>query len=126
MKRVLVGLAVALVVTAALLPAQEPPPVKLLIAFGSYRERPKHPNIFYYEHDGQASGKIVGSIGPIKPSADAAGHPSLSHDGRYCAFTFEVENNTGRVNFWDLKEQKLVELPVINDSPNAQMGPAMT
>ena len=26
-----------------------------------------------------------------------------------CAFTYEVENKTGRIDFWDRKEQKLVE-----------------
>ena len=39
---------------------QPPAPTKLLIAFASYRDRPKHPNIFFYEHDGVAKGKIVG------------------------------------------------------------------
>ncbi len=101
-------------------------PVKLLIALASYRERPKHPNIFFYEHDGKDTGKVVGSVGTPRPTASAEGHPTLSHDGRWCAFTFEVENNAGRVSLWDLKEQKLVEMPVINDSPNAQMGPSFT
>src|SRR5262245_8100486 len=35
---------------------------KLLISFASYRERPKYPHIFFYEHDGVASGKITGSV----------------------------------------------------------------
>src|SRR5271168_4475283 len=111
---------------AALLPAQEPVPTKLLIAFASYRERPKHPNIFFYEHDGIATGKIVGSIATSRGVASADSHASLSHDGRFCAFTYELENNTGRIHFWDVKEQKLIELPKINDSPNAQMSPALS
>jgi Tol biopolymer transport system component len=107
------------------LPAQNPPGSKLLIAFASYRDRPKHPNIFFYEHDGIAGGKILGKVGtPI--GATAEGHPSLSHDGRYCAFTFELENNTGQIYFWDRKEQQLVEHPAMNNSPNAQMGPSLS
>src|SRR5262249_53909660 len=107
------------------LPAAEES-VSLLIAFASYRERPKHPNIFFYEHDGIASGKIIGSVGTPRPVASAEAHPSLSQDGRFCAFTFELENQTGRIAAWDLKEQKLVELPALNDSPNAQMGPSVS
>ena len=88
----------------------KPAPAKLLIAFASYSERPKHPNIFFYEHDGVATGKIIGSVGTPRAMASAEAHPSLSHDGRYCAFTFELENKTGRIQCWDLKEQKLVDL----------------
>jgi Tol biopolymer transport system component len=119
-------LAVGLAAGIGLLPAQEPPPVKLLIAFGSYRDRPKHSNTFFYEHDGKANGKIIGSIGTPRPIASAEGHPTLSHDGRWCAFTSEIENQTGRIALWDLKEKKLVEMPAINDTPNAQMGPSCT
>ena len=42
--------------------AAEPPPGKLLIAFASYRDRPNHSNVYFYEHDGIASGKIVGTV----------------------------------------------------------------
>src|SRR6185369_7420598 len=90
-------------------PAQKTPTGKLLIAFGSYRERPKHSNIFFYEHDGVDSGKVVGKVTGTTRSASAEGHPSLSKDGRYCAFTFELENNIGQVYFWDRKESKLIE-----------------
>ena len=91
---------------------------KLLIAFASYRDRPKHPNIFFYEHDGVANGKIVGTVGTPRGMASAEARPLLSHDGRYCAFTYELENKTGRVNFWDLKEQKLID-----NRPAAQAAP---
>src|SRR6516165_6348385 len=110
---------------AGTLPAQKPPGSKLLIAFASYRDRPKHPNIFFYAHDAIASGKILGKLG-TPTGATAEGHPSLSHDGRYCAFTFELENNTGQIYFWDRKENKLIEHPVLNSSPNAQMGPSLS
>jgi Tol biopolymer transport system component len=107
-------------------PAQKAAAPRLLIAFGSYRDRPKHPNIFFYEHDGIGNGKIVGKVGTQRNIASAEGHPSLSHDGRFCAFTFELENNTGRIYFWDRKEAKLVEHPAMNNSPNAQMGPSVS
>jgi Tol biopolymer transport system component len=126
MKRTLLFVVAALLCVAALLPAQEPGPIKLLIAFSSYRERPKHPNIFFYEHDGVANGKIIGSVGTQRAMASADSHPTLSHDGRFCAFTFELENNTGRINFWDMNEKKLIELPAINTSPNAQMSPSIS
>src|SRR5437764_6942335 len=82
-------------------PAQKATAPKLLIAFGSYRDRPKHPNIFFYEHDGVGSGQVVGKVTGTTRAASAEGHPSLSQDGRYCALTFELENNPGRINFWD-------------------------
>src|SRR5262245_13162145 len=93
---VLVGLVFALCALCVLCGETlraEPPPIKVLLAFGSYRERPKHPNIFFYEHDGKDTGKIVGSVGTPRPTASAEGHPSLSIDGRWCSFTYEVENN---------------------------------
>jgi len=99
-------------------------PGKLLLAFASFRERPRHPKVYFYEHDGKASGKIVGSIDAVNQRSDY--HPSLSHDGRFCAFASELENQTGRISFWDRKDKKLVALPVINDSPNAQLGPTLS
>lgn len=103
--------------------AADPAP-RILIAFASYRDRPKHPNIYFYEHDGVATGKIVGMVGgsPAKV-ADAYGHPTLTHDGKLCAFTHEVENQTGRIVFWDMKSQKVVEPATALASPNAQMNP---
>ena len=95
--------------------AQQPPASKLLIAFSSYRDRPRHPNIYLYEHDGIGAGKIVGVVGgmPNRSLADSYSHPSLTADGRYCAYTYEKENETGRVLLWDIKEQKHVDLPAI-------------
>src|SRR5262245_32438643 len=115
--------------TAVLLPLRAQPPVepakqKLLIAFSSFRDRPKHPQIYFYEHDGVGSGKIVGSIDTVNLRSDY--HPSLSLDGRYCAFASELENQTSKIFFWDLTEKKLVNLPVINDSPNAQLHPTLS
>jgi WD40-like Beta Propeller Repeat len=124
MKGLLCCLAVTLVGALAL-PGQEPPAPRLLIAFASYRERPKHSNIYFYEHDGKASGKIVGSVGTPRGVASAHARPALTSNGRLCVFTFELENETGRIQCWDGKEQKLVDLPTLNDTPNAQMSPSI-
>jgi Tol biopolymer transport system component len=101
-----------------------PPRHKVLIAFASYRERPKHPKIYLYEHDGVAAGKIIGSIDTVNLRSDY--HPSLSLDGRYCAFASELENQTSRVFVWDFREKKLLTLPTLNDSPNAQLHASLS
>src|SRR6516165_4127087 len=119
MRRFLLGLALTGSVLLAAEPDREPPRVRLLIAFASYRERPKHPKIYLYEHDGVAAGKIIGSIDTVNLRSDY--HPSLSLDGRYCAFASELENQTSRVFVWDFREKKLLTLPTLNDSPNAQL-----
>jgi Tol biopolymer transport system component len=105
---------------------QAPAPAKarLLIAFSSYRERPRHPQIYFYEHDGVSQGKIVGSIPTVNQRSDY--HPALSLDGRYCAFASELENQTSRIFLWDRQEKRLVDLPAVNDSPNAQLHPTLS
>jgi Tol biopolymer transport system component len=139
MKRFLLCLFIAATVSVSSLPAQKTgektkaaeknapktAPGKLLIAFSSYRDRPRHPSIFFYEHDGVDKGKMAGSVGT--PRADnASGHPSLSQDGRFCTFTFEVENSTAKIFCWDRQEQKLVDMPVINDSTKALLRPSFS
>jgi Tol biopolymer transport system component len=131
MRRLLLFLVVAVVPPAA--HAQDPAPAKLLIAFASVRERraPPYPKIYFYEHDGVASGKIVGSIDTIgtevnKSRADM--HPSLSHDGRFCAFSGQMGITDGaRIEVWDRQEKKLLDLPELNVSKDVhQMTPSMT
>src|SRR5262245_59522490 len=102
----------------------EPARVKLLIAFASFRDRPKHPQISFYEHDGVANGKITGAIDTVNLRSDY--HPSLSLDGRLCAFASELENQTSRIFLWDIADKKLVNLPAINDTPNAQLHPTLS
>jgi Tol biopolymer transport system component len=97
---------------------------KLVIAFSSYRERPRHPKVYFYEHDGISAGKVVGSIDAVNQRSDY--RPALSHDGAFGAFASELENQTGRIQFWDVKEKKLLELPKVNDSPNAQQAPTLS
>jgi Tol biopolymer transport system component len=117
---------------AAVAVGQSPPPpakTRLFIAFASFRERPLHPRVYFYEHDGVADGKITGSIDAVNQRSDY--HPSLSHDGRWCAFASERENDVGRIQLWDVKERKLVtsavnDHPGLNDSPNGQLGPSLS
>jgi len=106
-----------------------PPKTRLLIAFASFRERPLHPKIYFYEHDGVAEGKVLGSIDAVNQRSDY--HPSLSHDGRVCAFASEKENDVGRIHVWDMKERKVLNvlndaLPGLNDSPNGQLGASLS
>ena len=97
-------------------------PAKLLLAFASTRDRwdPPYPKIHFYEHDGVASGKLLGSVDTItggtnKSRADM--HPSLSRDGRYCAFCsqFGVADG-GKVEMWDRYEKKLLTLPNVQET----------
>lgn len=95
---------------------------KLRIAFSSYRERPKHPNIHVYDHDGVGQGKIVAVIPVTGLRADS--RPSLRLDGRTCYFAAEVENSPSRILAWDLVDKKQHDLPILNDSPNAVLHPS--
>lgn len=97
---------------------------RLLIAYGSYKDRSKYPTVTFYEHDGAASGKVVGTIPSANLRSDS--HPSLSHDGKWCAFSSEVENLTSRMLLWDMAAKQLVELTAINDSPNSLQHAALS
>lgn len=105
----------------------EPPaasPVKLLIAYGSYKDRGRYPTITFYEHDGVSQGKVIGNIPPTNLRSDS--HPMLSHDGRWCAFTSEVENQTSKILLWDMQARQLVDLPILNDSPHALLHASLS
>jgi len=112
------AIACALAATNAV--SQEP---RVLIALSSYRERNQHPQIYLYEHDGVATGKIIENVPTVAKRSD--NHASLSSDGRYVAFAAEQENETSKIRLWDRQEKKLVELPTIDDSPNAQLWPTL-
>jgi len=127
----LLGVACLGAVTAQ--PAPDTSPPKLLIAFASTRDRwdPPYPKIYFYEHDGVASGKIVGSVDTVsggvnKSRADM--HPSLSRDGRYCTFSSQFGiTDGGRVEIWDREQKKLLELPNVQENIKIhQMGASIT
>lgn len=98
--------------------AQDAQPLKLLIACGSYKDRPRYPTVTFYEHDGIATGQVTGTIPPVDLRSDS--HPVLSHDGRFCAVTSEQENQTSRILVWDRPGKQWHDLPLVNDSPNSQ------
>src|SRR5262249_19166063 len=91
----------------------QPAGVKLLLAFCTVRDRraPPYPVVHFYEHDGVANGKLVGSIDTATTGKDNVRgdfHPSLSRDGRFCAFSGQMGIvNGGRIEVWDRKEKKL-------------------
>jgi Tol biopolymer transport system component len=121
---VLSGLALATTLGMAASRAALADEPRLLIAFASYRERPQHPQIYFYEHDGVAIGKLIEGIPTIAKRSD--NHPALSREGRFCAFASEVENETSRILLWDRTDKKLVELTGVNESPNAQLWPTLS
>src|SRR5262249_6835327 len=69
-------------------------------------------------------GKIIGNIAAVNQRSDY--RPSLSRDGRLCAFASELENQTGRISLWDRPAKALIDLPKLNDSPNGQLSPALS
>ena len=103
--------------------ASGPDEHRLLIAFASLRDDPLHPSVFFYEHDGQRSGRIVGQVPPAQKRSDH--HPSLSPDGRLCVFAAEVVTKVCRIECWNRETDKLVDLASVNTSPNAQMAPTI-
>jgi tricorn protease-like protein len=125
-----------LVIAVAILnfvPSQEPAPPKILMAFASVKERrdPPYPKIYFYEHDGVSKGKVLDSIRTISKGVNnsrADMHPTLSRDGRFCAFSAQLGILDGaRIQLWDGNEKKMLELPKIQENPKVhQMGPSFS
>lgn len=117
---------------AAAQPAADVFTPKLLIAFASVRERraPPYPRVFFYEHDGVARGKLVGLVesvtqGDQKTRSDM--HPSLSRDGRYCAFSAQMgPTNGARIEVWDRTDKKLLPLTLNDGADVHRMTPSLT
>ncbi len=102
---------------------QEGSPNRLLIALSSYRDRPKHAQIYFYEHDGVAQGKIVGNVPTVSNRQDY--HAILSKNSKLCVFASELENEVSKIFLWDMADKKLVTPPAINTSKNAQLHPTI-
>jgi Tol biopolymer transport system component len=96
----------------------------LLVAVSSYRNRPMHPEILFFKVDSGGAVQPAGGIPAVPKRSDH--HPALSADGRFCAFASEAEGQPCVVLLWSLLEKKLVDLPGLNDSPNAQAAPAIS
>lgn len=116
----LVGSLVSLTLTAT---AQEPPP-KLLIAVASYAERPQQPQLYFYGHDGTSTGKKLGGVPTVAKRSDH--HPAWTGDGRICWFASEAEGQPGAIFVYDRVDQKLLETPLLNETPHAQGAPTVT
>ncbi len=126
------------VLAAGTLPTPADPPPgpaapKLLLAFCSVRNRraPPYPEVFFYEHDGVGTGKLLGPISSITKGVNFTRsdmRPSLSRDGRLCAFSAQFGvTDGGRVEIWDREEKKLLPLPSLNTSTNVhRMSPTLT
>jgi Tol biopolymer transport system component len=126
---------VVVIASLSFAPAQpvSPPAAKLLLAFASTRERrdPPYPKIYFYEHDGVANGKLLRSIDTISKGVNnsrADMHPSLSRDGRFCAFSAQLGVLDGaRIAIWDRTESKQLDLASIQESPKIhQMGASLS
>lgn len=99
------------------------PGSRLLLAFTSFRDRDRHPVVYLYEHDTNKQGKIAGRIAPVSKRSDH--HPALGVDGKSCVFAAEVEGQISVILYWDIARQETIELPLVNDTPNTQMAPAL-
>lgn len=86
------------------------PPVKLLLAYSSYREDLGYPRVYFYSHDGVGQGTAAGSIPPGTTRSDH--RPSLTPGGKLCAWTSEVVGKPSQIGLWDVKEKK--EIPLSN------------
>lgn len=135
MRTVLASLALLLTGTtfAAPPPAPRATGKKLLIAFASLRNRraPPYPQVFFYEHDGVGKGKLLGTIDTITRGTNftrSDSHPSLSGNGRYCAFAAQFGvTDGGGIEVWDRVDKKLLTLPSINPSKNVhQIGASLS
>ncbi len=113
----------ALTLFTGMVSASEQSSPRLLIALASLRDEPLHPTIYFYEHDGEQTGKIVGKVAPVDKRSDH--HPALSHDGKLCAFAAEVVSTVCTVECWNLDTEKSVDLAPLKKSPNAQMAPSL-
>jgi hypothetical protein len=88
----------------ALLPAESQPPPRLLIALSSFRDRPLHPRLYFYEHDGAANGKAAGALEPVNLRVET--HPSLALGGRRVACASELENSPSEIRLFDVETKR--------------------
>src|ERR1700687_361074 len=126
MRHTSIFLFICFVIPVILLAQQSPdapPKRRLLIAFSSYRDRPKHAQVYFYEHDGVSKGKIVGSIDTVANRQDY--HPILTKNGKICVFASELENQTSKIFVYDMAQKKLVTPAKLNDSTGAQLHPTI-
>jgi hypothetical protein len=110
-------LTITLSVTAA-----EPAP-RLLLAVATYGQRPQHPQLIFYGHDGVSAGTKLGEVPAVAKRSDH--HPVWTTDGRVCWFASEAEGEAGVIRAYDRVDRKLLETPQLNETPHAQGAPAI-
>jgi Tol biopolymer transport system component len=79
--------------------------------------------VYFYEHDGVAKGKILGSIDTVQNRQDY--HPILSRNGKICVLASELENQTSKIFVYDMTQKKLVTPPKLNESTGALLHPTI-
>jgi Tol biopolymer transport system component len=84
--------------------AGQPAAPRLFLAFSSFRDRPLHPRVYYYDWDGRGGGRLAGGIEPVNLRVET--HPSLARAGRLCACASEFENNPSDLRVWDTESGK--------------------
>jgi len=121
------GLLAAGLAGAGLLPLKgtaQPAP-RLLLAFSSFRDRPLHPRLYFYEHDGAGQGRPAGGIPPVDLRVDT--HPTLARGGRLVACASELENSQSETRIWDRAAgQDVAGLAGLNLPDAVQIGAAIS
>jgi Tol biopolymer transport system component len=99
-------------------------PRRLMIAFASLRDRPAFSSLLLYRHDGLGKGEPAGTIPPLNERADS--HPALTADGTVCAYASKQTGGfTPLINFWHVREQRLLPGPAFNNEPGARIEPSL-
>jgi TolB protein len=96
------------------------PAPRVLIAFASFRDRPLHPRLYFYETDGRGGGRMTGAVEAVDLRSDT--HPSLTHDGRLCVFASEQENQNGDTRLWDVSGKREVPAPAGLNTEAPEVG----
>lgn len=102
----------------------QPAPPRLLIALASFRDRPLHPRVYFYEHDGVASGQPAGGVETVNLVVDT--RPSLALGGRLCATAAELENNPSDIRLWDAEGKKELPSPPGLKTETPEISPALS
>lgn len=94
------------------------------IVFVSNREHYWYPHVYWYEHDGVASGKTVRSIDAKDKFLDH--QPVLTADGKLCVFGREAEADVGKLQFWETTANKSTDSGNLFATPNTVFSPSVS